>query len=218
MPLTQSLAGWKHNCFVERGNKFAGLNFLERKFEFEGAMIDLDRADANFGWLYDDLRRSRELVTKDGSQFARRTYLRALSAWYELTLSGLREKTAALLVEGYESYGKLNLHEIMPLLDETVMLSGNGRLHLAPNRQPFISLVAYTLKTFAKLIKYPEDVLSDSRWQSFCATVKIRHRITHPKFHSEIEITDEEFETIEEGRAWWDEVLESLWAQYYRVL
>jgi len=89
--------------------------------------------------------------------------LRALSAWYEITLSEIREETASLLIDKYELHGKLNLHEIMPLLDETAMLSGNGRLHLAPNRQPFISLVAYTLKTFARLIEYPNEVLSDTR-------------------------------------------------------
>lgn len=173
-------------------------------------MTESNNSLDNFEWLYDDVQRSRNLLEKEDSQFARRSYLRALSAWYELTLSDLREKTAKLLVDRFELWGEWNLHEINPLLDEFSNLSGNGNLHLTPNRQPFLSLVAYTLKTFAKLTGYSGDVLSDHRWLSFQETIRIRHRITHPKFHSSIEITDDELKTIDEGRAWWDEILRSL--------
>lgn len=75
-------------------------------------------------------------------------------------------------------------------MDKTARLSENGRLILNSNRLPFLPLATYTLKTYAKQIGFDKEVLSDDRWNTFCESVKIRHRITRPKFHSEIEITD----------------------------
>jgi len=165
----------------------------------------------NLKWLHGDVQHNREFLEKEDSQLARRNYLRSLVALYELTLSNLRERTAKLIVDSFELDGQWDLHEITPLLDDVATLSDNGKLRLNPNRLPFLSLVAYTLKTYAKLIGYPENVLSDNRWQAFRQTITIRHRITHPKHHSDIDITDDELQLIDEGRNWWNDTLNKLW-------
>ena len=165
----------------------------------------------NLKWLHADVQQNRELLEKEDSQLARRNYLRSLVALYELTLSNLRERTAKLLVDKFEFDGQWNLHEIIPLLDDIATLSDNGKLKLNPNRLPFLSLVAYMLKTYAKLIDYPENVLSDNRWQAFRQTITIRHRITHPKLYSDIDITNDELQLIDEGRNWWNDTLNELW-------
>ena len=161
-------------------------------------------------WLYIDVQQNRKVLETKDSQLARRNYLRSLSAFYELILSNLRETTAKLLVDEFESSGEWKIHEIYPLMDEVARLSENGQLKLDVNRLPFLPLVAYTLKTYAKQISFDKEVLSDNRWKAFCESVKIRHRITHPKFHSEIEITDNELKTIDDGWAWWNDILKQL--------
>lgn len=117
--------------------------------------------------------------------------MRSLYAFYEVALSDLREVTAKLIIDSFDLSGEWKLHEVFPLLDEAARLGKNGKLDLEPNRIPFLSLVAFTLKTFAKQVSLEKEVLSDNRWEAFCQSTHIRHRITHPKFHTEIEITDD---------------------------
>jgi len=157
-------------------------------------------------WLYDDVQQNRNSLACNDSQLARRNYLRSLFAFYEITLSNLREVTAKLLTDEFDLSGEWKLHEIFPLLDEAARISKNGKLDLEPNRTPFLALVAYTLKTYAKQVRFENEVLSDTRWEAFCQSTQIRHRITHPKFHTEIEITDDELKTIDIGLEWWNEI------------
>lgn len=164
----------------------------------------------NLKWLHIDVESNKELLSKEDSQLARRNYLRSLIALYEFGLSNLRERTAKLLVDKFDVEGQWQLHQLSPLLDEISNLSENGKLKLNPNRLPFLPLLAYTLKTYATQIGYEKQVLSDNRWQAFCRSVKIRHRITHPKLNTDIDITDEELELINEGWTWWNDILEKL--------
>jgi hypothetical protein len=156
--------------------------------------------------LFDDVQENRKLLSSNESQLARRNYLHSLYSFYEVSLSYLREETAILLVGEFDLSGEWKLHKVSPLLDESARIGKNGKLELEPNRIPFLSLVAYTLKTFAKQVGFEKEVLSDSRWEAFCQSTKIRHRITHPKFHSDIEITDDEIRTIDNGLEWWKEI------------
>ena len=169
-------------------------------------------------WLHDDVEQNRKVLESNDSQLARRNYLRSLFAFYELILSNLRETTAKLLVEDFELIGVWKIHEIYPLMDEAARLSENGQLKLDSNRLPFLPLVAYTLKTYAKQIGFDKDVLSDNRWKAFCESVKLRHRITHPKFHSEIEITDTDLNTIDDGWVWLNAILKQLQEAHYQKM
>jgi hypothetical protein len=161
-------------------------------------------------WLYDDVQQNRKSITSNDSQLARRNYLRSLFAFYEIALSNIREVTVQLLCYEFDQSGEWKLHEVFPLLDESARLNRNGRLDLEPNRIPFLSLVAYTLKTYAKHVGLEKDVLSDSRWEAFCNSTQIRHRVTHPKFHTEIDITDDELKTIDSGLDWWNDICDEL--------
>jgi hypothetical protein len=163
-----------------------------------------------YQWLYDDVQQNRKVLVSGDSQLARRNYLRSLFALYEITLSNLRETTTKLLIDKFDLSGEWKLHEIYPLLDETTRLGKNGKLDLEPNRVPFLALVAYTLKTYANQVELDKEVLSDNRWEAFCQSTYIRHRITHPKFHTEIEITDDELKTIDSGLEWWNDTCDEL--------
>ncbi|NIT61104.1 MAG: hypothetical protein GWN00_34350, partial [Aliifodinibius sp.] len=45
---------------------------------------------------------------------------------------------------------------------------------------------------------------------AFRNSTKIRHRITHPKIHSELDITDEEVKIIDQGLEWWSDIYHEL--------
>ena len=112
----------------------------------------------------------------------------------------------------------MKIHELYPLMDETTRLSENGELKLDPNRLPFVPLVAYTLKTYARLIGFDREVLSDNGWNAFRETIKVRNRITHPKFYNEIEITDIELKMIDDGWTWWNTIVEQLSEADYKKM
>ncbi|RPH73926.1 hypothetical protein EHM76_04600 [bacterium] len=169
-------------------------------------------------WLYDDVQQNRKIVANKDSQLARRNYLRSLYAFYEIALSEIREVAARLLAYDFDKNGEWELHKIFPLLDESARLNRNGKLDLEPNRMPFLPLVAYVLKTYAEEVGLEKDVLSDSRWKAFCDSTQIRHRITHPKFHTEIEITDDELQTIDSGLEWWNDICDELRNKHHAKL
>jgi len=103
-------------------------------------------------------------------------------------------------------------------LDETARLSENGQLKLDVNRLPFLPLVAYTLKTYARQVGFEKEVLSDNRWNAFSESTRIRHRVTHPKFHNEIDITDDELRIIYSGWDWWNNILEQLYKAHFKKM
>ena len=156
----------------------------------------------NIDWLYDDVQQNRLILQTNDSQLARRNYLRSQSAFYESILSNLRETVVKIIVDEFDLSGEWKFYEIYPLLDETARLTEKGQLKREVNRLPFLSLVAYTLKTYAKQVGYDKEILSDNRWNAFCESTKIRHRITHPKLYVEISITDDELKMIDDGWDW----------------
>jgi hypothetical protein len=66
------------------------------------------------------------------------------------------------------------------------------------------------LKTYAKLVGLDTDILSDHRWEAFSESIKIRNRVTHPKFHTEIDISDAELKLIDDGWRWWKDTLSKI--------
>ena len=164
-----------------------------------------------FRSLFDDVQQNRNNLITNDSQLARRNYLRSIAAFYELMLTDLRERTLSLLINQFNMKGKWDLHEIIPLLDDNVRLSENGKVTLDKNRYPFLSLFAYTVKTYSSLIEFEGNILSDHRWKAFSETVRIRHRITHPKLDSELEITDgEHLTSIIDGWDWFNDLLQNI--------
>lgn len=162
-------------------------------------------------WLNEDVAENRLEIENNDSQLARRNYLRSLIAFYEINLSKLRDTVIKLLTEKYLVSGELDPHEIYPLMDESAKITGNGNLSLDPNRTSLKSMLAYTIKKYAELIELDEELLSDHRWDAFCKSITIRHRITHPKFHEDMEITDKELGTIYEGLEWWNKTMKTLY-------
>jgi hypothetical protein len=178
----------------------------------------MNKKQEYINWLYDDVQQNRKIIDENDSQLARRNYLRSLFALYELLLVNLRETTAKLLVDEFSLRGEWNFHELYPLMDETARLSENGQLKLEYSRLPFLSLLIYTLRIYAKHVGYSNDFLTDYRWNSFRDSVKIRHRITHPKFLDDIDIGNDELTTIATGLAWWNDTLRKLRKAHYLKL
>lgn len=136
-------------------------------------------------------------------------------AYYEYVLENLQSHVAELLYDQFrhkeEKIQPKDLLKIFPLLDSTIRINERGTYQIEPNKLPFISLVAYTFKTFSELANV-KDPLADQRWKDFCQAIKIRNRITHPKQSEEINISDLELQQIFRSREWWLENVNTIYS------
>ena len=155
--------------------------------------------------LVEDLKKHKELLSMDSTQFHRRNYLRSLFSLFEASLSNLREEVATRLNYKMFSQEQFSINEFIPLLDEDVQLQGNGEIKLVPNKYPFKNLVAYVFKKYSELLGLAHNPLSNHKWDSFQEAVQIRNRITHPTDHEDTNISDEELSKIYEAEEWWKE-------------
>jgi hypothetical protein len=157
-----------------------------------------------------DAKGNWDRIQNDDSQLNRRNYVRSIFALYEASLGNLRERIGRMLIHEFEFSEKWDLNKFIPLLDEIPQVSGNGKLFSQPNKISFVSLVAYVLKTYSDLVSYEGDILGDHGWELFCKSVKIRHRIIHPKRENDFKISDADLKVIEESRSWWNDILDKL--------
>ncbi len=177
-------------------------------------MEDFDKRREFITELIEDVEQNYDILQNVDNQLNRRNYVRSLFSLYEAALSNLREVVGQLVVSKWDLEGEQKFHEILPILDEQVSLSGNGMLKMEPNRFPFIPLVAHCFKKYAELIEYNGDILGDHKWDDFKKSVKIRHRITHPKYENEVRISDEDLTVIKNGELWWIETRLQLYKQH----
>ena len=168
--------------------------------------------------LHEDIIQNRIEIENNDTQLARRNYLRSIIAFYEIVLSKMRETVINQLIDKYFLSGKLDLHEIYPLMDENVRITVNGSVSFDANRTTLKSMLAYTIKIYAELIDLDVELFSDNRWEAFCKSIQIRHRITHPKYHEDVDITDDELDAIDEGREWWNLTMERLHDAHYQKI
>lgn len=176
-----------------------------------------DNRDSIFNALIEDTKVNFERMKKDGSQTNRRNYLRSLFTMYEASLSNLRERVSDLIIIDWEINKQIKIHDIVPLLDEQISISKNGKLEKNVNKISFVSLVAYSLKKYSELVKLEGDILGDNKWNDFKKTIEIRNRIMHPKFERDVRISEEELKIINSGRNWWNESLNKLFDRHSKL-
>lgn len=148
-----------------------------------------------------DYRVWGELIkAKYNRQTARRLYVKTFISLVESVLFTL--KSEALKTDS----SKLSQAELALLKDKTYELSNKGeateRIYLGNIEKN----LKFAFRCFAKAIdiNYNPDY-SGVGWQSFQKTVRIRNRITHPKFAIDMSIDDNEQETINKAHNWFVE-------------
>lgn len=157
--------------------------------------------------LNEDCLINFEQMNKEPSDTNKRNYIRAIFAMYEAILSNLRESILDRILTRHEiKNSKLDIHAIYPLLDEKSTINESGKITKRPNQERFEYLVKYGIKLACTEYQITENLFS-SGWDTFKESIKIRHRITHPKFEQEISISDADLRTIEQGRLWWNSTL-----------
>ena len=160
--------------------------------------------------LVDDLLKIENALEQSDDQTIRRNYVRALFAYYEFTLSNLRESVANIIQLKFQQGNNLILADIIPLLDNSHNLTDKGTVRLEPNKISFINLIRYTIGKYCKEIGLEENFFGDTGWDFFKKSVQVRHKITHPKWDIGIDINDSQLEFCIKGKEWWNNSLASI--------
>ncbi len=153
-----------------------------------------------------DARENFELLKTSDSELNRRNYVRSLFALYEITLSNLRETIAKRLIEQSEFRGKLDIHKLNSLMDESATINSSGKITKRYNQIPLGNMVKFVLKTYCDEMGLCKNLFSEG-FSDFKKSIEIRNRITHPKYDQDFRVTKEDLYVIEKGRKWWNSSL-----------
>lgn len=169
---------------------------------------DLARLVAAVSTLSEDVRSASGLSSIKDTQFVRRTYVRAVFALVEGNINLM----ADIILRAHERNEiKLTVEEISPLREESYELSEQGKTIAKPRFFKLQSRLRFVLELFPRLYDRTHSVdTSVQGWNKFKEAIKLRNRITHPRDKSSFYVTDEELDTLELAREWFNDSMEKL--------
>jgi hypothetical protein len=97
----------------------------------------------------------------------------------------------------------LSITRIDLLKDNTFRILKTGKLAREPLRKPFINYTAFILRTLAEESYTEPTFFADNGWNEFQKAAAVRHRLTHPKRNSDVDVTDDELKSVEEAFRWY---------------
>jgi hypothetical protein len=155
------------------------------------------------GALLDDCSLANSLFHAEDSAFNRRNLFRVFFAAVEGCVFDVKQT----LLEAAGDIGYSDA-EISLLREESYELTDNGEVIA---RQKFLRvednfLFAMNLLTSPLEERFNVD-RSSSGWRAFCQSVRVRNRLTHPKYAEALTVTDEELRALRQAMDWFRIVL-----------
>lgn len=165
-----------------------------------------EMVDVMLKTLIDDIRVcSSKMVRAEDAPFWRRMYARNLFAYVEGSSSMLRVVGTALICEGKDT--SIPVTKLALLQDSQFIIERNGKLREDRQRQTTLSHIAFTLRTVADLLGvekvFVDQQFGENGWNKFQQAIKIRDRLTHPKNHSDLEISLKELKQLVDAFQWY---------------
>lgn len=163
-------------------------------------------------WLdVTELLRESEELYEDNIQLNRRTLVRTLFAFVEGTLYAMKQQ---ILVEYSLDRVQLSPAEFAILSEEAYTLKESGLLRAIKNYLQIKANVKFTLPFFAEKndtnFEFTPSLKDNPIWQDFCSGVEIRNRLMHPKALEDLNVKDEEIESIVRTGEWFVEQIETI--------
>lgn len=132
------------------------------------------------------------------SPFERRSAIRAMFALFEATT--FRLKQAAAQAPGPSL---LASSEHVLAREEAYDLTDKGEVQVRPARLRFLSNLQFAFRVFAKSRGATYSLPIDSPgWKALKESVTVRDRLTHPKTHRDLTVSDHEIRTAVEAYTW----------------
>jgi hypothetical protein len=156
--------------------------------------------------LLNDAELAEQLVDSQDSLFARRVYVRSDFAYYEGTIWLVKQ--ACLKASSSTGVRKFEVAEYAILREECYKLKNNGKYETGKILLRLPENLRFTIDLFNKRFDAEIDLgVGSAMWEKFLDTLKIRHRITHPKSLNDYKITDDEFALCREVTGWFNDIV-----------
>lgn len=179
--------------------------YIKNWAQYVAEMLELDR------FVNDDLAEAVELFKFATPDFCARTFVRTMAAEFETRLYLLQD--FMLKIHDETANIKFSSEELAILKSESYGLRSNGDVWVSTRFYPFKEHLLFTLRLFARRFNpKAEPDTSGAGWQSVQRFVEIRNRLMHPKSMRDLQITDEEIDSINEAQDWLRSSFKSLFA------
>ena len=131
----------------------------------------------------------------------RRAFVRAVFAYVEGTLSGLK----GILVEYGDLFGsQFSVGEAALLAEEAYGLKEDGSIRVTQSFLRVAENIRFTLALAAKVSGSPTSVrYDDEGWAGFKESIRIRNRLMHPRSVADLMLSDAEMVAVHNARAWY---------------
>jgi len=157
--------------------------------------------DPMFDALSSDYDKCVDHLESEDSQFWRRTLCRTMFSMFEAMNGLLREKAIEAACSADKKSRSITRIEL--LLGNEYRILKDGRLEKQPLRRPFLNYTAFILRALAEESNTEPTFFSDSGWSEFQKAVNVRHRRTHPKKNTDMNISDAELTSLHEAVRWY---------------
>lgn len=166
--------------------------------------ISLDESEkAIIQHLTADVHSATWLMTEHNyHQFLRRTFMRAFFAFAEGWGEVLRRSLLRL-----PEAKRLGADKQCILRDEKYEVQKNGKTEVREARYPFLNHFAATLRFWGEVQEWDDHRITNSifgndNWGKFQDALQVRHRLTHPKPGSDMEVSTSELENATAAFYW----------------
>lgn len=161
---------------------------------------EMSENENGFQALTSDWDRCLEHIHSDDSQFWRRTLFRTGFSIIESLNCRLAQRAIEVCSAGGKPSFNVTRIELLGEIEYTIQK--NGTLKGRPRRTPFIPYTAFILRSLAEESGVEATFLSEHGWSQLQECVAVRDRLTHPKFDTDLSISDAELETLESAFYW----------------
>lgn len=147
---------------------------------------------------------SRSRVETDVKEYAIRQYVRTVFAMIEGTIYVMKQ----LAQNGIE---KLSAAELALIAEELYDLNDKGEPIIRPNYLKLEKNIKFAFSIYAKSVGLTYTLpVHESGWNSLKQSIKLRNRLMHPKNFSNLDVTDDEFNSAVATHEWFDQKYKEL--------
>lgn len=98
--------------------------------------------------------------------------------------------------------GRIPIPTYMASLDEVYDIADNGNVTTRAKKVPMQGHILFCLKFVAAYRRASFDPTKMKHWNAFSPALKVRHRLTHPKRISDLDISDKEYSVCVDALEW----------------
>jgi hypothetical protein len=155
--------------------------------------------------LEDDLNECFKVLEGKDTQFGRRAAFRAFFAAVEGSIQATKE---AMLHQQRRLNGigfrRFRTAEEALLREETYGLDRHGNVVVSPRFLRTDENLIFLMRLMSSRVTISKSLALDG-WRCFRASLKVRHRLTHPKSARALAVTDRELKELEDAAVWFYE-------------